>query len=221
MVCIAEEAVDLSASYYEEDEFELGHVATRIADTLLDVAVSITPGIGWGRDVYEAVTGVDLLSREELDVFSRSMAILGAVTAGVGSKLGKGVKVLGKLAKGEKAAEAVSVSRKAIAEAEGVSRSIIASKSQLQKKFKHAEVFGITGNVNKKTLEQFSEALENHVKSSSTKIIEGTYHQTQKVIHYVDPSSGINVMKKYSGDFISTWKLNPEQLKNVLERGSL
>ncbi len=54
----------------------IGHVATRIADSLLDVAVSLTPGIGWGRDVYEAVTGVDLLSREELDIFSRSMACL-------------------------------------------------------------------------------------------------------------------------------------------------
>ena len=47
------------------------------------------------------------------------------------------------------------------------------------------------------------DAIQNHVKSNTIKVIEGTYHQTQKVIHYVDPSTGINVIKDYQGKFIS------------------
>lgn len=94
--------------------------------------------------------------------------------------------------------------------------------SQLQSKFKHAEIFGITGNSGKETLLKFANSIESHIKAATTKVIEGTYHQTQKVIHYVDVSSGINVMKDYAnGNFISAWRLSPEQLKNVLERGSL
>ncbi|MBF0208863.1 MAG: hypothetical protein HQK53_18525 [Oligoflexia bacterium] len=94
-------------------------------------------------------------------------------------------------------------------------------KTQLQKKFKHAEVFGITGNESRETLLQFANSIENHVKAMTTRIIEGTYHQAQRVIHYVDPASGINIMKDPNGNFISVWKLSPEQLRNVLERGSL
>jgi hypothetical protein len=110
---------------------------------------------------------------------------------------------------------------KLVDKAKGASREIITLKTQLQKKFKHAKDFGINGNANKQTLNQFSDAITNHVKAPTTKVIEGTYHQTQKVIHYVDPSTGLNVMKDYQGKFISTWKLSPEQLRNVLERGSL
>ena len=105
--------------------------------------------------------------------------------------------------------------------AKGASRSIIPLKTQLQNKFKHARVFGINGNENKATLELFSDAIQNHVKSKTTKVIEGTYHQTQKVIHYIDPITGINVMKDYQGKFISNWRLSAKQLNNVLERGSL
>ncbi|WP_299124378.1 colicin D domain-containing protein [uncultured Tenacibaculum sp.] len=43
----------------------------------------------------------------------------------------------------------------------------------------------------------------------------------EKVIHYVNPNSALNVMTKLDGTFISGWKLGEEQLKKVLTRGSL
>lgn len=51
---------------------------------LLDLAVSLAPGIGWGRDVYEAVTGKDLFSDEPLDSLGRTAAVIGMVSAGLG-----------------------------------------------------------------------------------------------------------------------------------------
>ena len=108
-----------------------------------------------------------------------------------------------------------------VKQARGPSRKIILMDSQLQKKFKHAPVFGIEGSGNKNTIAQFAKAIENHVSANSTKVIEGTYKQTQKVIHYVDPVTGINLLKEPNGLLISVFKLNPTQLANVLERGSL
>lgn len=55
---------------------------------------------------------------------------------------------------------------------------------------------------------------------AATKIINGTF-KGEKVIHYVNPNSALNVMTKLDGIFISGWKLGEEQLKNVLTRGSL
>lgn len=106
--------------------------------------------------------------------------------------------------------------------AQGTSRGIITLNKQLQKKFiKHAKDFGIVGNESKVTLKAFSEAIETHVKSNSTEIIEGSYRNTQKVVHYLDKSTGLNVMKDYNGKLISGWKLSPDQLKNLLERGNI
>ena len=138
----------------------------------------------------------------------------------LGLKTTEGVKDFADLSKRILGNEVGAVG-KLVDKAKGASREIITLKTQLQRKFKHAKDFGINGNANKQTLTQFSDAITNHVKAPTTKVIKGTYHQTQKVIHYVAPSTGLNVMKDYQGKFISTWKLSPEQLKNVLERGSL
>ncbi|MBN1569212.1 MAG: hypothetical protein JXA73_15285 [Acidobacteria bacterium] len=60
----------------------------------------------------------------------------------------------------------------------------------------------------------------NLVNSPSTMKIVGTY-RGKPVIHYVDPETGLNVITDPAGKYISGWKLNAEQLKNVLTRGSL
>ena len=49
----------------------------------------------------------------------------------------------------------------------------------------------------------------------------GSFHG-KEVDHYLDPDTGLNVMiHKNSKRFISAWKLNDEQLENVINRGSL
>lgn len=94
----ATEALKLSRTYYLEDKYEEGAIAGNIADVLLDLATSMTPVVSWVRDTYEAISGKDLLSGEMLSSFSRSMAVLGAVTGGFGSKAFKAFHVFEKLA---------------------------------------------------------------------------------------------------------------------------
>jgi Colicin D len=95
-----------------------------------------------------------------------------------------------------------------------------ATRSQLQSKFKHAADFGIGGNPNTQTLADFQAALAQHVYSPNTMQIPGTFHQ-EPVIHYVDPTTGLDVIVDSLGNVISGWRLNPSQLQNVLTRGSL
>jgi RHS repeat-associated protein len=91
---------------------------------------------------------------------------------------------------------------------------------QLQKKFKHANDFGVSGNYNSANASKFQKAIEDHLANADTKVINGTY-RGQSVTHYVNPNTGLNVMKDASGNFLSGWKLNPSQLTNVLTRGKL
>ncbi|MCB9996614.1 MAG: peptidoglycan-binding protein [Rhodospirillales bacterium] len=95
-----------------------------------------------------------------------------------------------------------------------------ASRSQLQKKFKHAKVFGIKGNMNNKNLAAYKKALEDHVKSPKTRAIKGTY-RGQEVTHYYNAATRINVMRNVNGEFMSGWKLRSIQISNLLKRGSL
>ena len=98
---------------------------------------------------------------------------------------------------------------------------LLNSTKQLQRKFKHAADFGVTGTANKANSSKFSSALNQHINSPGVKTIQGTYRRGNPVTHHVDPSTGLNVMSDSAGNFISRWKLNPAQLENVLSRGSL
>jgi hypothetical protein len=51
----------------------------------LDIATRFIPGIDWGRDVYEAVTGIDLFTGAKLDSYDRVGAVIGVLSAGVGN----------------------------------------------------------------------------------------------------------------------------------------
>ncbi|WP_218080639.1 colicin D domain-containing protein [Anthocerotibacter panamensis] len=91
---------------------------------------------------------------------------------------------------------------------------------QLQKKFKHAVDFGITGSFNSENAQLLRSAIETHIRDSSTKMISGMY-RGQNVVHFVNPQSGLNVIRDLSGNFLSGWKLNSQQLNYVLTKGSL
>ncbi len=92
--------------------------------------------------------------------------------------------------------------------------------SQLQRKFKHAEDFGINGNYNPANAQAFGQAISQHVSAPGTVRIEGTY-RGQPVVHYLDPSTGLNVIVRPSGQFITGFRLNPAQLQNVQTRRAL
>jgi RHS repeat-associated protein len=94
------------------------------------------------------------------------------------------------------------------------------SKNQLQRKFKHAGDFGVQGNYNANTAQQFQQAIQTHINSMGTQVTNGTY-RGQPVIHYTNILTGVNVITGRDGSFISGWKLNPAQIQNVTTRGSL
>lgn len=100
------------------------------------------------------------------------------------------------------------------------SKVLLRTERQIQAKFKHAGDFGVTGSFSKANATKFSQAIHVHINSPGVRQIAGTYHKAA-VTHYVDPSSGLNVMADPVGNFISGWKLSADQLRNVLQHGGL
>ncbi|CAN2040721.1 hypothetical protein GMMP15_190036 [Candidatus Magnetomoraceae bacterium gMMP-15] len=99
-------------------------------------------------------------------------------------------------------------------------KNIIFTKRQLQKKFKHANDFDITGNYDIDNMNNFKNALKKHITDKKTVKIEGNYRGNQ-VTHYVNRITRLNVIIDFNGKFLSGWKLNQEQFKYVLLTGKL
>ncbi|MDR5834405.1 colicin D domain-containing protein [Caballeronia sp. LZ034LL] len=95
------------------------------------------------------------------------------------------------------------------------------SKTQLDKKFKHAVDFGVTGKKNGTNLEVFQQAMKSHLDSSSTQVIQGKYRWADGVTHYFNPETKLNVMADQFGNFISGWKLSPRQEYDLLSLGNV
>ena len=98
LLSVADTSLSVADEMYVSGESDSGDFAVGVAMTLIDVAAGLTPGVSWGRDVYEAVTGRNLISGEELDSIERTTAIVGSITLGLGSKFVKGVAVFRKIA---------------------------------------------------------------------------------------------------------------------------
>jgi len=94
---------------------------------------------------------------------------------------------------------------------------------QLDKKFKHASDFGInTTKKNPATLEQFKQAIEDHMNDPATKQ-HGTYlYVKDSKVFFNEKTNNVVVLSK-DNEFVSGWKLAPEteQLQNYLENGAL
>lgn len=90
-------------------------------------------------------------------------------------------------------------------------------KKQLQKKWKHAEDFGVKANYSAKNAHLFESALNKHIKGA-TEILDTAYRGGQKVTIYIKSGKGVIVDKK--GNFISGWKMNAAQLKNYRKLGT-
>jgi hypothetical protein len=92
---------------------------------------------------------------------------------------------------------------------------------QIQKKYKHAPDFGVSGNYNLENAQLFKDKVIEHMKKTSTQIIEETFKNIE-VTHYFDPETGLNVFfNRDNKKFISGWLLKDDQLDNMVNRGSL
>jgi hypothetical protein len=99
-------------------------------------------------------------------------------------------------------------------------RTIRFAARQLQRKFKHAADFGVTGKYSRQQAAMFERAMRAHVEDETTLMIPGTY-RGEAVTHFVNPQTGLNVMRDAQNAFVSGWRLTPIQLANVLTRRSL
>ena len=82
--------------------------------------------------------------------------------------------------------------------------------TQLQKKFKHAGDFGVTGPANKANLAAFEAALQAHLANPEVIAIAGTYLNKPATIH-IHPDTNLAVIVAGAGAFQSGWKLSPQQ----------
>lgn len=95
------------------------------------------------------------------------------------------------------------------------------SNKQLQKKFKHAKVFGIDGNFNKKNLELFKSEIIQHLRDSKTKLIKGVFRNNE-VFHHFNAETKINMMfYRDNKQFLSCWKLNEKQIEHMEKDGKI
>ena len=99
-------------------------------------------------------------------------------------------------------------------------RTITFSAQQLQRKFKHAADFSVMGKYSRQQATMFEGAIHAHVEDETTLMIPGMY-RGEPVTHFVNPQTGLNVMRDTQGAFVSGWRLTLGQLANVLVRRSV
>jgi len=99
--------------------------------------------------------------------------------------------------------------------------SYIISNKQLQKKFKHAEIFGIEGNFNRKNLELFKNEMTQHLRDPKTKMIKSIFRNNE-VFHHFKSETKINMMfYRNSKEFLSCWKLSEKQIEYIMKDGKI
>ena len=81
-------------------------------------------------------------------------------------------------------------------------RTITFSAQQLQRKFKHAADFSVMGKYSRQQATMFEGAIRAHVEDETTLMIPGTY-RGEPVTHFVNPQTGLNVMRDTQGAFVS------------------
>jgi hypothetical protein len=113
LVEFGDACLDEAESSYRSGNIAEGNGWYELGIAAADAALSLTPGVGWAKDVYEAWTGKSLLTGKQLTRFERSMAMVGAVTAGIAKVgvLAKAAKItgfIGTAAKTSEEAEAIA-----------------------------------------------------------------------------------------------------------------
>ncbi|QUH00755.1 hypothetical protein HUO13_07950 [Saccharopolyspora erythraea] len=94
-------------------------------------------------------------------------------------------------------------------------------RTQTEKKYdRHAPDFGVDKPRGKEAFDEFEKAVRDFTQRPDLERMAGTY-RGQPVFFQVDRNTGLFVMQKPGGEFLSGWRLNPDQLTNVLSRGKL
>ena len=95
------------------------------------------------------------------------------------------------------------------------------NRKQIEKKYdRHARDFGVDKPRSKESFDEFEAAVRDFVQRPDLDRMPGTY-RGQSVYFNVDKNTGLFVMQKPNGEFLSGWRLNPDQLTNVLTRAKL
>ncbi|MEO0460585.1 MAG: colicin D domain-containing protein [Myxococcota bacterium] len=183
--------------------------------SLFDLTLSLAalvPFVDMGIDLGELVNSI---SRGEL--FGSSLAAAGLLLPFVGVKTLRTIFGMDGLEAGGNSAmeRAQDLARVGVR-----GRVVSHTSKQLQKKFKHAEDFGVSGSYTKDNATKFLEAIQEHVSSGRTQEILGQY-RGKPAIHFLDPETGLNVVTDTAGNFVTGWKLSVQQLEDVLTRGWL
>ena len=85
----AQRSVELAHLFQNESKTQFwsgllgeGEALQKVGLELLDVALTLTPGVSVGKDAYELVTGKNLVTGERLSGFERGMAVVGILSLG-------------------------------------------------------------------------------------------------------------------------------------------
>jgi RHS repeat-associated protein len=105
--------------------------------------------------------------------------------------------------------------------AEDASMGMSFTDSQVQSQLaQHGGDFGFKGANNVAGRLDYISRLVDHVDAPGTTRIVGTY-RGEGAIHYVNPETGLNLFTTPQRGFWAAWQLGPEQVENVILRGSL
>lgn len=91
---------------------------------------------------------------------------------------------------------------------------------QVQHAWRHAPAFGVSGNWSAAAGFRFIVSMRQFLSSPSIVRIVATYRGSPATI-YLNPATRLMVMTDPADVFIGAWRLNAQQLANVLTRGSL
>jgi hypothetical protein len=85
---------------------------------------------------------------------------------------------------------------------------------QLNRKHKHASDFGVTANNNGPGREAFRLAMIAHVNASTTQTVTAGYRGVQgPATHYVDVATGLNIVARQDGSFVTGMLMKQPQLR--------
>ena len=87
LIAMARAALDTADQMYGAGDPEGGDIALEMAYALTDAVLGFVPGVGWAKDVCEAMSGVSLVTGAVLSDTDRVVAAVGVLTGGVGSKI--------------------------------------------------------------------------------------------------------------------------------------
>jgi hypothetical protein len=91
---------------------------------------------------------------------------------------------------------------------------------KLDKKWKHAIEFGVSGNRTINNLQIYKQALEKHLNNPDTIEIVGSYRGTPRY-HYYNPTNDLWVAVDMNRDYLAGWMLGTEQIRYLLTVGKV